>query len=222
MGVGKRIFHPRRPKTACYGLPRRKKKPKHPKTLLNHSARNEFWRLQVAARRSNTAPRPIRATPTVGAPSGACGPTTYAVISPPPWHLGPECGAFWPRASILYLKSGAQSNQALVLVHTCSSCYGGRSGRVFGTLRYPHLILPYLAYYDHIASQCGGHWCSPIPRWCNHKHLQVPGPPFYVNMGGLPVRSVLTMGGPHTKPPPYDFLNLYGACLQAPRTTKMK
>ena len=32
-------------------------------------------------------------------------------------------------------------------------------------------------------------------------------------MVGLPVRSVLTMGSPHTKPPPYDFLNLYGACL---------
>ena len=91
MGVGKRILHPWRPKTACYGLTRRQKTPKHPKkTLLNHSARNGFWRLQVAARRSNTAPRPIRAAPTVGAPSGACGPTTYAVIPPPPWHLGPN------------------------------------------------------------------------------------------------------------------------------------
>jgi hypothetical protein len=30
------------------------------------------------------------------------------------------------------------------------------------------------------------------------------------------------MGSPNTKPPPYDFLNLYGACLQAPRTPKMK
>ena len=94
MGVEKCISHPRRPKTASYGLTRRQKNPKHPKTLLNHSVRNGFWRPQVAARRSNTAPRPIRATPTVGAPSGACGRTTDAVIPPPPWHLGPDCGAF--------------------------------------------------------------------------------------------------------------------------------
>ena len=114
MGVGKRILHPWRPKTASYGLTRRQKKPKHPKTLLNHSARNGFWTPQVAARRSNTAPRPIRSTPTVGAPSGACGRTAYIVIPPPPWHLGPDCGAFWPRASILSIKFGSQSNQALV------------------------------------------------------------------------------------------------------------
>ena len=118
MGVEKHILHPRRPKTACYGLTRRQKPPKRPKTLLNHSARNGFWRPQVAARRSNTAPRPIRAAPTVGAPSGACGRTTYAVIPPPPWHLGPDCGGFWPRASILTRKSGAQSKQALVYVDT--------------------------------------------------------------------------------------------------------
>ena len=101
MGVGKRILHPWRPKTASYGLTRRQKIPKHPKTLLNHSVRNGFWTPQVAARRSNTAPRPIRAAPTVGAPSGACGRTTYAVVPPPPWHLGPDCDGFWPRASIL-------------------------------------------------------------------------------------------------------------------------
>jgi hypothetical protein len=99
MGAEKRILHPWRPKTASYGLNQRQKPPKHPKTLLNNSARNGFWRLQVAAWRSNTAPRPIRAAPTVGAPSGACGRTTYAVTPPPPWHLGPDCGVFWPRAS---------------------------------------------------------------------------------------------------------------------------
>jgi hypothetical protein len=32
---------------------------------------------------------------------------------------------------------------------------------------------------------------------------------------------MLSMGRPHTKPPPYDFLNLYGARLQAPRTPKV-
>jgi hypothetical protein len=67
-----------------------------------------------------------------------------------------------------------------------------------------------------------GPWCSPIPWWCTEKHLQVPDPPIYVKLVGLPVLSVLTMGSLHTKPPPYDFLNLYGACLQAPRTPKMK
>ena len=94
MGVGKRILHPWRPKTACYGLTQRPKTPKHPKTLLNHSARNGFWTPQVAALPSNTAPRPIWAAPTVGAPSGACGRTTYAVVPPPPWHLGPNCDGF--------------------------------------------------------------------------------------------------------------------------------
>jgi hypothetical protein len=41
-------------------------------------------------------------------------------------------------------------------------------------------------------------------------------------MVALPVPNVLTMGSPHTEPLPYDFLNLYGACLQAPMTPKMK
>jgi hypothetical protein len=39
-------------------------------------------------------------------------------------------------------------------------------------------------------------------------------------MVGLPVLSVLTMGISHTKQPPYDFLNLYGACLQTPHQDK--
>jgi hypothetical protein len=44
-------------------------------------------------------------------------------------------------------------------------CYGGQSrGCIwYSHLRYPHLILPYLAYYGHLASQHGGPWCSPIP-----------------------------------------------------------
>jgi hypothetical protein len=116
MGVRKRILHPGRPKIACYGLTRRQKTPKHPKTLINHSVRNGFWTPQVAAQRSNAAPRPIWAAPTVGAPSGACGRARYAVAPPPPWHSGPDCGAFWPRASFLPLKSGAQSNQTLVCI----------------------------------------------------------------------------------------------------------
>jgi hypothetical protein len=104
---------------------------------------------------------------------------------------------------------------------TSYRCYGGRSGGVFGTLTYPHLILPYSAYYGHLAVHCGGPWCPPIPWWCDKKHLKVPEPPIYGEMVGLPVPNMLTMGSLHTEPPPYDFLNLYGACLQAPRTPKM-
>ena len=100
--------------------------------------------------------------------------------------------------------------------------YGGRSNGVFGTLTYPHLIPPYSAYYGHLASHIGGPRCSPIPWWCDKKHLEVPEPLIYEKLVGLPVLSVLTMGILHTKPPPYDFLNLYGACLQAPRTPKIK
>ena len=85
-------------------------------------------------------------------------------------------------------------------------------GGVFGTLRHPHLIQPYLAYYDHLASHYGGPRCSPIPWWYDKEHLKVPEPTIYAKMVGLPVLSVLTMGSSHIKPPPYDFLNLYGAC----------
>jgi hypothetical protein len=95
-------------------------------------------------------------------------------------------------------------------------------GGVFGTLAYPHLIRPYLGYYGHLASHYGGPWCPPIPCLCNKTHSQVLEPPVYGKMVGLPVLSVLTMGIPHTKQPPYDFLNLYGACMQPPRTPKMK
>jgi hypothetical protein len=105
----------------------------------------------------------------------------------------------------------ARRGPAAAMVH-------GRSGggtAVFGILRCPHLILPYLAYYDHLASHYGGPRCSPTAWWCNYKHLQVPKPSICVKMVGLTVLIVLTMGSPHTKPPPYDFLNLCGACLQA-------
>ena len=47
--------------------------------------------------------------------------------------------------------------------HT-ARCYGGRSkGGIYGTLTYPHLILPYLAYYGHLASHYGGPWCPLYP-----------------------------------------------------------
>jgi hypothetical protein len=85
MGAEKRILHPWRPKTASYSLTRRQKPPKRPKALLNHPARNGFWRPQVAAWRSDTAPRPIWPALTVGAPSGACGRTMHALTPPPLW-----------------------------------------------------------------------------------------------------------------------------------------
>ena len=93
---------------------------------------------------------------------------------------------------------------------------------VFGTLTYPYLILPYSTHYGHLASHYEGPWCSPTAWWCNKKHLKVPKPPIYVKMVGLTVLSMLIMGSLHTKPPPYDFLNLYGACLHAPRTSKVR
>jgi hypothetical protein len=58
-----------------------------------------------------------------------------------------------------------------------------------------------------------GPWCPPIPWRGDKKHLQVPEQPIYGKMVGLRVPNMLTMGSPHTKPPPYEFLNLYGACL---------
>jgi hypothetical protein len=71
-------------------------------------------------------------------------------------------------------------------------------GGVFGTLTYRRLILPYLAYYDHMASNYGGPWCCPIP-YTLVVQLEaftgiIPEPPFYIKkMVGLPVLSVLTM-----------------------------
>ena len=44
--------------------------------------------------------------------------------------------------------------------------------------------------------------------------------PIYRKMVGVPVLSVLTIGICHTKPSPYEFLNLYGACMHAPRIPK--
>ena len=109
--------------------------------------------------------------------------------------------------------SGAQAQAAAMVA---------KVGGVFGTLTYPHLIRPYSGYYGHLASHYGGPWCPPIACLCNKTHLQVLEPPIYDKMVDLPVLSVLTMGNLYTKQPPYDFLNLYGACLQAPRTPKMK
>jgi hypothetical protein len=42
-----------------------------------------------------------------------------------------------------------------------AGCYGGQSRGCIWTLRHPHLIQPYLAYYDHLASHYGGPWCPP-------------------------------------------------------------
>jgi hypothetical protein len=62
-------------------------------------------------------------------------------------------GCFWAPRSVL-------SQPRAVLRWICpSGSYGGRSGGVFGTLTYPHLILPYSAYYGHLASHYGGPWC---------------------------------------------------------------
>jgi hypothetical protein len=83
--------------------------------------------------------------------------------------------------------------------------YGGRSTGVFGTLTYPHIILQYSAYYGYIASHYGGPWCSPKFSWCDEKHLQVPEPPIYGEMVGLPVLCVFTMGQSPYKAAPIRF-----------------
>jgi hypothetical protein len=43
-------------------------------------------------------------------------PGTENPENPRAWHLGPDFVEFWPRAQILPLKIGSQSNQALVLL----------------------------------------------------------------------------------------------------------
>jgi hypothetical protein len=106
-------------------------------------------------------------------------------------------------------------------------------GWVFDTLTYPHLIRPirpYSAYYGHllVVSHYGGPRCPPtsIPCLCNaypdKTHLHVPKPPIYRIMGGLSVFSVHFMGIPYTKQPPSEFLNLYRACVQAPRIPEFR
>jgi hypothetical protein len=60
------------------------------------------------------------------------------------------------------------------------------------------------------------------PSGAIKKHLHVHELHIYLKMVGSPVLIVLTMGSLHTKPPQYDFLNLYGACLHAPRTPALQ
>jgi hypothetical protein len=57
------------------------------------------------------------------------------------------------------------------------------------------------------------------PGGAIEKYLQVPESSIYAKFQSLPVFSVLTIKNPHTKPPPYDFLNLYGApaCTEDPK-----
>ena len=83
-------------------------------------------------------------------------------------------------------------------------------GGVFGTLRHPHLIQPYLAYYDHLASHYGGHWCPPIPWWCDWKNLQVPDLSIYSKMVDLPVLSVLYAESPYKAAPIRFFKFVWG------------
>jgi hypothetical protein len=68
-------------------------------------------------------------------------------------HHARGCGVLCAACCVLHTAQSTHSSTAC--------CYGGRSGGVFGTLTYPHLILPYLAYYGHLAVHCGGPWCPP-------------------------------------------------------------
>ena len=56
MGVGKCILHPRRPKTACYGLTRRPKKTKTPKNAIKPFGAQ--WILEASGRRAALQHRP--------------------------------------------------------------------------------------------------------------------------------------------------------------------
>ena len=56
MGVGKHILHPRRPKTASYGLTRRQKNPKTPKNAIKPFGAQ--WILEAAGRRAALQHRP--------------------------------------------------------------------------------------------------------------------------------------------------------------------
>jgi hypothetical protein len=88
-------------------------------------------------------------------------------------------------------------------------------GGVLGTLIYPHLLWP-------PSSALWGSSVLPYFPVVQLKTLKSTCNAYLCKMIGLPVLSVLTMENLYTKPPPHEFLNLYGACLQAPRTPKMK
>jgi hypothetical protein len=67
MGVGKRILHPRRPKTACYGLIRRKKNTKTSKNAIKPFGAQ--WILEASGRRAALQHRP---TADLGRANGWC------------------------------------------------------------------------------------------------------------------------------------------------------
>jgi hypothetical protein len=71
----------------------------------------------------------------------------YAVIPPPPSHLGPNCDWFWPRASTLPLKFGSQSNQALVRVITACMCIRIPGYTMAGTRLYVLNLVLYIQLY---------------------------------------------------------------------------
>jgi hypothetical protein len=103
MGVRKRILHPRRPKTASYGLTLRRKTPETPKNAIKPFGAQ--WILDASGRHAALQHRP---TANSGRADGWrtvegmwTGHVCRLFVPPPPWHLGPDCGAFWPRASFL-------------------------------------------------------------------------------------------------------------------------
>ena len=63
---------------------------------------------------------------------------------------GPPKPSIPPQPGSYFAVSGIHGRH--VAARPPSRNYGGRSRGVFGTLTYPHLIVPYLAYYGHLAS----------------------------------------------------------------------
>jgi hypothetical protein len=61
---------------------------------------------------------------------------------------------------------------------------------------------------------------TSIPCLCNKTHLQILKPPIYGKMVVLQVPNVLTMGSPHTKPPPIRLFKFVWGLLAGTEVPK--
>jgi hypothetical protein len=56
----------------------------------------------------------------------------------------------------MFLSGPYQTKRDVIRVRVYARSYGGQQRRgCIWTLRHPHIIQPYLAYYDHVASHYG-------------------------------------------------------------------
>ena len=117
MGVRKRILHPRRRKTSCYGLTRRQKNPETPKNAIKPFGAQ--WILEASGRRAALQHRPTADSGRANGWRTVGGMWTDHVrsYSTPTLVLGPRLRCVLTEGVNFTAKSGAQSNQALILVH---------------------------------------------------------------------------------------------------------